>query len=155
MGIFKSRKEKSPDWYRKHEFEIKEKPKDKPTMILVSAGGDYDYDLYRKGKKIAKIYLRWKHSCWGNAITIEWEKQSGHGFLFDKPDEGDLLFIRLQKGGIAVMSFTELDYCDDPKDMFFFKMLEVGYFGKQFKVNMSKDINKEITTKNQQISTAV
>lgn len=54
---------------------------------------------------------------------MEWKDgsmtQRCHGWWFERPRWGDTVLVRMTSGKTALMRFTNVEWCRDPKDMFF------------------------------------
>ncbi len=67
-------------------------------------------------------YKLWDHKTWGNNIIIReiHEKYfSVVGWLPRRPKHGDELIYDVERGKIALGCFINIEYQDNPKDMFF------------------------------------
>jgi hypothetical protein len=98
----------------------------------------------KKPKKEAFNYHMQNHQSWGNAIYFsDWDKNRAggfldqniirvHGHLFRIPEVGDTLTCdchnRIDKSRKITMKFEfiKVDRCNDPKDMFFAKVKNLG-----------------------------
>lgn len=77
-----------------------------------------------------KVYQKENYQSWGNAIY--WlDKPTDYkiyGFIASpKIKEGDELRIRLSSGRIGCLIMYNIDYKNDPRDMFFANVKELGF----------------------------
>ena len=97
----------------------------------------FEEDKYEPVDKMGiQIYNMWEHIGWGNRISWSyWEHRKINGHLPYKLKPGDEIRSRMQSGKIARFRVTEVEYCGDPKDMFFATVEDVGYLedAKEFK----------------------
>ena len=67
---------------------------------------------------------------WGNSIDYSDENRSRiYGFKSSRPEEGSILIDLISSNGlkeIPVYVMTKMEYCSDPRDMFFADIEEVG-----------------------------
>ena len=74
-------------------------------------------------------YKYWEHFSWGD--RIEWRNTDEPfplkvvGWLERLPRNGDELLYETEKGDIAVGYFVDVEYCGNPKDMFFAEIIPV------------------------------
>jgi len=65
---------------------------------------------------------------WGNRIEwFDYQKRKVHGWKQSRPVVGDLIRMPMQSGSDAVFRFTGVEYCDDPRDMFYGQLEGIGY----------------------------
>lgn len=79
-------------------------------------------------KKKEKPILYEMFGSWGN--RIEWQdfqKREVRGWKQRRPVVGDLIGMPMQSGNDGVFRFTEVEYMEDPRDMFFGKLEGIGY----------------------------
>lgn len=70
-----------------------------------------------------------KRNTWGKHIEwLDWDSRKiwGH-FPLGNLAVGSLFVWRLQGGGAAVFQVTELEWKNDPRDMFFGRARDIGY----------------------------
>jgi hypothetical protein len=68
------------------------------------------------------------HKSWGNAIQWrDYEKQQLWGHLTPRPAVGDEVLCELKSGRIGVFKIIDVDYTEDPQDMFFATTEPIGY----------------------------
>lgn len=75
------------------------------------------------------LYKYWEHSTWGD--NIEWRQtdEPFHkvvGWLSRLPKNGDKLLYQTENDDIAVGYFVNVEYCGNPKDMFFAEIIPVN-----------------------------
>ncbi len=86
----------------------------------------------RTPKTTGRIINIWEHFGWGNSMYfLDWQKRKVSGHLYDSPSKGDILRAEMNSGKIAEFVFTEVEYCKDPRDMFFGTVKDIGYFEVQ------------------------
>jgi hypothetical protein len=65
---------------------------------------------------------------WGDRIEwSDWENRRVVGWKSPRPAKGDVLKATMESGKIAQFIFGEIEYCDDPSDMFFATMIDFAY----------------------------
>lgn len=74
----------------------------------------------RKPKKEPFHYHMQDYQHWGNSIRwTDWPKMKVHGHLSRLPEVGDTLSCDFKSGETHQFKFTSIEYCNDPRDMFF------------------------------------
>lgn len=67
------------------------------------------------------------HRGWGNSIAwTDWPKMKVHGHLYRKPEVGDILVCKFTSGAVHEFQFTDVEYCGNPRDMFFADVKHIG-----------------------------
>lgn len=97
---------------------------------------DRKYTKYIKSiqatNKDPKTYKKWEHTGWGDAINITKVNEDGTfrivGWLWHKPKNGDYLIYKVSSGKKAKGLICEVEYCGDPHDMFFAKVIPLEYY---------------------------
>lgn len=75
-----------------------------------------------------RIINMWKHTGWGNSISFtDWEKRRLVGHLPNRPKIGDEIRSKMESGEIGRFLVSEVEYCRDPKDMFFCTVKDLKY----------------------------
>jgi len=88
------------------------------------------FSWFKKEPKLPKftgyIYNSEFHKDWGNAINFDSKEEkpgeyslSAHGHLTRKPENGDIIESKTQKGKIAQWLVFNIRYVSDPRDMWF------------------------------------
>jgi len=75
------------------------------------------------------ILKMWEHKSWGNNLQFcKWEHPTGSvvGWLCNKPEAGDELLARFERG-VAALRFVNVKPCGDPPDMFFADVEYIGH----------------------------
>lgn len=65
-----------------------------------------------------------------NPFSLYWfnyEQQKLVGWKSPRPEAGDIFLVPMQSGRMGKFIFKDVDYCMDPKDMFFGIVEGVGY----------------------------
>ena len=79
-----------------------------------------------------RIFRVWEHGSWGDAINILSVDSNGtfriSGHLLTKPIIGDYIAYVTTSGHIGKGVVSEVEYPGDPWDMFFAKVIPVGYY---------------------------
>ncbi len=70
------------------------------------------------------VYRKWEHKRWGDSIEINklYDNRSSFrivGWLKRLPKTGDKLLYNTESGRIASGYIVNVEYCRDPRDMFF------------------------------------
>ena len=82
--------------------------------------------------KEPRIYKKWEHTHLGDAINIIRVYEDGTfgivGWLWRRPKNGDYLIYDVESGKKAKGLISEVEYCDDPCDMFFAKVIPLDYY---------------------------
>jgi hypothetical protein len=79
-------------------------------------------------------YKKWEHHTWGNSIEIcriNKNTFSIRGWLQNKPENGDKLIYETESGKYAVGYIVDVEYCGDPRDMFFANVIPFEYLKHQ------------------------
>lgn len=79
-------------------------------------------------------YKKWEHYTWGNSIEIcriNKNTFSIRGWLQNKPENGDKLIYETESGKYAVGYIVDVEYCGDPRDMFFANVIPFEYLKHQ------------------------
>lgn len=91
--------------------------------------------LRKKMKRInpnPKEYRIWEHQFWGNQISIRRVNKNGSfrivGWLSRRPNHGDKLIYDVESGRKAVGYIVNVEYCRDPRDMFFADVIPYDYY---------------------------
>ena len=78
-----------------------------------------------------RTFKQWEHKDWGDKISIRKIYDNGSfqivGWLFDRPIQGDWFMYETQSGKRAKGLIHNIEYCSDPRDMFFADVLPVRY----------------------------
>lgn len=96
-----------PRGYKKQNKKLIEQVKEKDPVAVYEIGG-----------------------FWGD--RIQWqnvEKRQVVGWKRRRPNEYDLLMCEMQSGKTGVFTFVDVEYLNNPPDMFFGKVLLIGYKG--------------------------
>ena len=79
-----------------------------------------------------RVYNMWQYNSWGNRISWrDFEKRSIGGHCLNLR-VGDELRCKMESGGVGRFIIIEIDYCQDPRDQFFGKVVFFGYFEDNF-----------------------
>jgi hypothetical protein len=74
---------------------------------------------------------------WGDAIRFTDESyKEVVGWKSRRPKAGDVLLVPMQSGKTGRFKFTSIEYCRDPKDMFFAEIDFIGYQENIDKLNL-------------------
>lgn len=77
-------------------------------------------------------YRKWEHHGWGDSIQIRGINKNGTfrivGWLGRRPHNGDRLIYDVESGRRAVGYIVDVDYCSDPRDMFFANVIPFEYY---------------------------
>lgn len=87
-----------------------------------------------------KIWKRWEHTGWGDSIgwmNVEKGRMTGH--TTPLPNKGDEIHCEMMSGKTGRFSFTEVEYCFDPSDMWFGTVEFLGYVQTDEKLLSSND----------------
>jgi len=77
------------------------------------------------------VYVAEEHTGWGNAISWhDYDKRRLYGFLSRLPQNGDEIHFKMKSGKIARFAVQNVEYCDDPRDMWFADAVDIGYVGE-------------------------
>ena len=82
-----------------------------------------------KIKTTGYVYNMDKHNSWGNSINwLNWDERkiTGH-FSNPRLEIGDTLLFTTRSGKIGKVIISSIEYCNDPIDMFFGKVIDDGY----------------------------
>lgn len=78
-----------------------------------------------------RIFKRWEHQSWGDKISIRKAYEDGsfaiRGWLYKRPKEGDLFVYETQDGKYAKGIIHNVEYCHDPRDLFFADVIPIDY----------------------------
>lgn len=96
----------------------------------------------RKPKMTGKVWVKEEHDVWGNRISFtDFDTRRVSGHTTPLPNEGDELRCTMKSGKIFRFALVNVEYCNDPKDMWFADAYDIGYVGekpinkvKEFKV---------------------
>lgn len=81
---------------------------------------------------VPKEYRQWKHRCWGDKIDITRLNPNGTfrivGWLPQRPKHGDKLIYDAKSGHKAVGYIVNVEYCRNPRDMFFADVIPFEYY---------------------------
>ncbi len=90
--------------------------------------------LHKKMKRInprPKEYRKWEHFLWGDRIDFMRLNPDGSfrivGWLARRPCGGDKLIYYVESGRKAVGYIVNVEYCRDPRDMFFADVIPYDY----------------------------
>ena len=74
-------------------------------------------------------YLEWNHNNWGDRLEGDWDgdKVRFSGHLWRRPNKGDRVIFKMKSGKLGEVKITNVEYCQDPKDMFFADGKAIGY----------------------------
>lgn len=76
--------------------------------------------------KLRKVFKLNTESEWSNTwFDFERRRVVGH---FGKPQIGDIFTSKMISGKIGVFEVTKVDWMQDPRNMFFADVKDVGYF---------------------------
>ncbi|WP_290235598.1 hypothetical protein [Bacteroides acidifaciens] len=97
-----------------------------------------EYRKRRLRKKMERInptpreYRQWEHRYWGDKIDITRLNPNGTfrivGWLPQRPKHGDKLIYDVESGRKAVGYIVNVEYCRDPRDMFFADVIPYDYY---------------------------
>ncbi|WP_303029131.1 hypothetical protein [uncultured Duncaniella sp.] len=78
-----------------------------------------------------KEYRKWEHFLWGDRIDFMRLNPDGSfrivGWLARRPCGGDKLIYYVESGRKAVGYIVNVEYCRDPRDMFFADVIPYDY----------------------------
>lgn len=75
-----------------------------------------------------RIIKVWEHSGWGNSIRwFDWQKRRLVGWLQQIPEVNDEIRTKMKSGSIARFKVVKVEPQQDPPDMFFATVEDVGY----------------------------
>lgn len=75
-----------------------------------------------------RIITMSEHSSWGNSIFwTDYDQRKLSGFMQQKPTVGDIVRANMQSGKVARFRVESVENIQDPKDMFFAKVSDLGY----------------------------
>jgi hypothetical protein len=78
------------------------------------------------------VYEAERHSGWGDRLDwFDYDKRRISGHLQRKPVVGDEVLFRMSSGKTARYAVTSVEYCGDPRDMFFADVMDIGYEGDE------------------------
>lgn len=83
------------------------------------------FGLFKKKRQLTgRVIKAWEHNGWGN--SVQWSDHSVLrivGWLDDLPEENDEVQFEMLDANKKVVQtrfiITEVEYCGDPRDMFF------------------------------------
>lgn len=77
-------------------------------------------------EKLRKVFKINTSSEWGNTWhDFEKRRIVGH---YGQPKKGDVFTCKMQSGKIAVFEVVEVEWCSDPRNMYFCTVKDVGYW---------------------------
>ncbi len=77
------------------------------------------------------VYKIWEHQSLGNTIAIwDYEKHKIYGWK-KGIKKGDKLQLEFKDGSIGEVEITDIEYENDPRDMFFGTIAEKGVYIKR------------------------
>ena len=75
-----------------------------------------------------RIINIWEHNGWGNSIRwLDWDNRRLSGHLSTPPSVGDEVRSKMDTGKIARFLITAVKRLEDPPDMFFANVSDIGY----------------------------
>lgn len=74
----------------------------------------------------------------GIDVCYNFDKRRAYGWSYDVK-EGDLLRVPMQNGKTALLKFVNFKRCDDPADMYFADLEDVGYEEESLKAELGKE----------------
>jgi len=73
----------------------------------------------------------WDHTTWGDRLAwSDVESRRLVGWMYSKPHVGDEIQARMHSGKVGRFIVTGVEYCRDPRDMFFATVEDIGYEGE-------------------------
>ncbi|MCK9596485.1 hypothetical protein M0R19_04835 [Candidatus Pacearchaeota archaeon] len=98
----------------------------------------------KKLRKNFNIFVN--NSSYGNSIRIFSDNKDGtytvSAYTYPRPNEKDGLILDMQSGKKALYIITEIDYCQDPADMWFSKITFLKYIDNvELEVLLEKKVN--------------
>lgn len=106
--------------------------------------GDITFTLFKKKDKVQQAIKKMvpdekgvytvfhMGGGWGDAINIsDWDKRRVVGWKTPQPKKGDYLMADMKEGRKGLFRFIKVEPCNDPRDMFFATIQDVGYTDEQ------------------------
>ena len=73
------------------------------------------------------VYNSVDHTTWGDSIVVDdWAKGKIYGWLWRKPQVGDLIRFAMNNGSTIETKVVKVKYTHDPPDMFFATVKKLG-----------------------------
>jgi hypothetical protein len=88
---------------------------------------NYPQDFRDMKGKIFEIGGGWGNSIQWSSFGKETQGTRVHGWKTPRPNVGDWLVSDMRSGGKGVFRFMEMDYKNDPRDMFFATVEGIDY----------------------------
>lgn len=96
----------------------------------------------KKPQLTGYVYDASKHTGWGNSIDwSDYDNRRVVGWLHRKPVVGDEILFRMKSGKTSRYAVLKVEYCGDPRDMFFADVMDIGYEGEA-PINRVKEATK-------------
>ena len=93
-----------------------------------------------------RLILKWEHKTWGDNICIG---DPNCGWLTRRPNNNDLLAIKCKSGYVGVFKISNVEYVEDPNDMFFFELSSpVAYLSSTYD---SLTLDPDLALRNEQV----